>query len=556
MSSNASKKSFIDSYKNSISLIGDKLRDFDTTRKNSNSMVWISFSVIITFMIILGYIIFFYNPYNILNYVQVPLIFIYLLLFGYILLFVFKTASVDMKYFNFSSDLFTHTKTFLKLLLIVVCIFIAGIVSYNIIKSIFFKSIQVSSVFTIVIMLLILSIINSLIDVNSSKDPNPILEILKNVVFYIPCLISDAIDFAKEDYKNTPTTTFILFVILVIIILLYASYYLLNNLKNTNDIVLVDKAVNLDKLILSLSKRELNEKIVLSRPFYERELYKLQNKKDTIYDISLNPDIAPTNVIPSYADKLTRVLYKNKIEGFTNVISDETIPIHLKISDYNRYILQQAMWENPSITKNINDMTDSSSNDIGKYVQSIIDTQTSAMSVYKSVMLYLATFNNSNFSKHFVQDLDKNNYHYSISCWIYLNRENADPKVISKSKNVIIKYGNRPSLYFNIATKELTLETIDSNNNIIVHYRTNSILYQRWNHIVINNNYGTTDLFINGNLVGSYKNIVDYSITKDELFQVGALTNNILGGIARVCYYQLPLSLTDVKTQYINKPSF
>ena len=116
-------------------------------------------------MMTIGYIIFFYNPYNILNYVQVPLMFIYLLLFSYILSFIFKTASIDMKYFNFSFDLFTHIKTFSKLLLIVICIFIAGIISYNIIKSIFLQTIQVSGMFTIVIMLLILSIINSLIGV-------------------------------------------------------------------------------------------------------------------------------------------------------------------------------------------------------------------------------------------------------------------------------------------------------------------------------------------------------------------------------------------------------
>jgi hypothetical protein len=549
MTNKAPKKSF-------INFIGDNLRDFEENRKNTHYMLWGSFSIIIIFMGLLGYIIFFYNPYKILNYIQLPLMIIYILIFSYILLFIFKTFSVDIKFFNLSTDLFAHTKTYFKLLLIVFCVFIAGFVSYNIISSIFLKSIEISSVFTIILMLLILSIINSIIDVNTTKDPNPILELLKNIVFYIPCLITDAINFAKNDYKNTPTTTFILFIILIIIGLIYASYYFLNNTNTSNDIVLVDKAINLNKLILTLSKRELNDKIISSRPFYERALYKLQNQTDTKYDISLNPDVTLTSIIPSYADKLTRSIYKKRIEGFTNVISDETIPIHLKISDYNRYILQQAMWKNPSISENINSMTDSSSNDIGKYVQSIIDAQTSAMSIYNSIMVYLATFNNANFSKTFVSDLSMNNYNYSMSCWVYLNRENAAPIITEDNKNVIIKYGNRPSLYFNISTKELTLETIDSNDNIIVHYRTNNILYQRWNHIVINNNYGTTDLFINGNLVGSYKNIVDYTINTDELLQVGALNNNILGGIARLCYYQTPLSLSDIKKQYTNKPSF
>ena len=541
-------------YKPIISSIGDTLREIQETTAKTHYMLWFSFIIITIFMLILGYILFFYNPYKILDYVQISMMIVYLLVFSYILLFIFKTGSVNLDFFNFSVDLYTHTTTYLKLLLIIFCIFMSGFISYNIIKSVFIKSVEISSIFTIIIMLFILAIINSIVDVNSSKEPNLILEILKNIVFYIPCLITDAINFAKEDYKNTPTTTFILFIILVIIIVIYASYYLLHNINNSNDIVLVDKATNLNRLILSLSKNEINDKIVTSRPFYEQALYKLQQEKDTKYDISLNPDVSSNFIIPIYADKLTRALYKKKLEGFTNVISDETIPIHLKITDYNRYILQQAMWKNPSISQNINSMTDS--NDIGKYVQSIIDQQKSAMSVYKSLLLYLATFNNANFSKTFVSDLSNNKYNYGISCWIYLNRENSSPTNLSTNKNVIIKYGNRPSLYFNIVTKELTLETIDSNNNIIVHYRTNTILYQRWNHIVINNNYGKTDLFINGNLVGSYKNIIDYLITTDELLQVGAINNNILGGIARVCYYQMPLSLKDITTQYTNKPAF
>jgi hypothetical protein len=171
-------------------------------------------------------------------------------------------------------------------------------------------------------------------------------------------------------------------------------------------------------------------------------------------------------------------------------------------------------------------------------------------------MVYLATFNNKNFSTSFVRDLNDNNYNYSITCWLYLNRENATPKPSSNNKNVIIKYGNRPSLYFDIFTKELTLETIDQNNTSIVHYKTHDLLYQRWNYVVINNTSGTTDLFINSNLVGSYKNIVNFTINTDELLQVGALSNNILGGIARVCYYQNPLSLKEITSHYTNKPSF
>ena len=530
-------------------VIGNGLRDFNEYTKTVDILLPSFLVFLIVVMIIIGYIIFFFNPYKILDYAHIPMIFIYIILFSYILFFTFRKFN-DEKYHNLQFEITSYTSYYFKLLLLVFSLFIAFYIVYNLSISIILASINISTTFTLILMVIVLAIINSYIGMYRFEIGTPILDYIKNLIFYIPCLLSDFIDFIKEDYKNTPTTVFILFVILILVCFIYAGTYYLKFKNNTSNIVIVDKPVYLNKYIEPLSKQYLNKLIVDTKPFYERELYKLQEVKTVKYDISYNTDVS-ASVIPAYADRLTRALYKN-VEGFTTVMTDETFPIHFAIDDYDKYILQQAMWSNADIKKKIKKSQDASDGDIGEYVNDIIKTQKTLMSIYEKAMLYLATINNSNFSKNFVKDLSNNNYIYSLSFWIYIN-----PTATMTGRDIIIQYGNRPSMYFNHATNELTLEIINQPENIpVVLYRSSEILYQRWNHVVINNNYGEVDLFINSNLVGNYKNTISYSIPTNELLQVGSQDNNDIGGIAYVYYYEAPLSIKDISNKYINKPSF
>ena len=68
----------------------------------------------------------------------------------------------------------------------------------------------------------------------------------------------------------------------------------------------------------------------------------------------------------------------------------------------------------------------------------------------------------------------------------------------------------------------------------------------------MNYNYGTFDLFINNNLVGTYTNIVQF--TNQELLQVGSVSNNDLGGIAQMVYSEEPFQLNEIDKIYSNPP--
>ena len=259
----------------------------------------------------------------------------------------------------------------------------------------------------------------------------------------------------------------------------------------------------------------------------------------------------PDPLIPYYADNISRPKYK---ENFTSIISDETVPIHLSISEYDKYILQQLLWQNPELNDKIKKLEDENNKDIGDYLTKLINKNKDIISYYEKVMLYLSTKLNKDFTKKFINDINNNNYHYSFSFWIFLI-----PSQNKNKKDIIYTYGNRPSMYYNHNTNELSLEYImyesDKETEVIL-YKSNTFKFQKWNNIVINNNYGVYEIYINGNLIGSYNNIVNYKINDNEKLIIGNDKNDDIGGISNFYYYENPLKINEIIEIYKNSPSF
>ena len=59
-------------------------------------------------------------------------------------------------------------------------------------------------------------------------------DLLVDIIFYIPCLLIDFIEYFKQDYNNTPSSTFILSgIVLFILLFFYILPYVLIILKKT-----------------------------------------------------------------------------------------------------------------------------------------------------------------------------------------------------------------------------------------------------------------------------------------------------------------------------------
>jgi hypothetical protein len=115
-------------------------------------------------------------------------------------------------------------------------------------------------------------------------------------------------------------------------------------------------------------------------------------------------------------------------------------------------------------------------------------------------------------------------------------------------------YSNSPKVFYDYNTKELviTVDNCENKNmrcseNIV--YKSRNILYQRWNHFVINYNYGTLDCFVNNDLVSTNTKITPY--INDAFLEFGRADEPLYNcGICNITYYDVPLNITTIGDIY------
>ena len=151
-------------------------------------------------------------------------------------------------------------------------------------------------------------------------------------------------------------------------------------------------------------------------------------------------------------------------------------------------------------------------------------------------------------------------YNYALSFWVYI-----DSNSFINSKNTyytyysLLNYGNNPNIQYkgNDNTFIISLKNknqqgngplytdtyeLDNENNIII-YKSNKLLLQKWNNIIINYDGSILDIFINGQLEKSFKEIIPYM--KNDNITVGS-NKGINGGICNVIYFDSSLSLEKI----------
>jgi hypothetical protein len=433
--------------------------------------------------------------------VKLPFYILCILLITYVSYVVAEYWSEDKNKSN-TKQLFEIFQRFFiiygEYILVIIVVFILFLVFYNIFMGILVFSLSKSLWVALGFIILLLTILKKF--VYKTGEDGPWTTLIKDLIFYIPCLITDSIEFIKKDYANTPSTTFILFIIIII----YSIIFFLVPLINTDGgILLISQPQNLNVV----SRISTDELLVLNNlpPTYEYD------KNNFVYsDISF--------VIPVINKLYPRDKLTEKLEPFIGIIQDDT--------NYN------YNWGNKETDTRIGEDID-----IGKMyrdaTQKALDHSNTLYSMYQALMSLFNPFTQSS----------PYTYNYGLSFWLYINtfhfKQNAlqTQEIISFGRKFTLTYDNIENVLIILLEKEEV-------------YRSKEILYQRWNHVVINSHDTKLDLFVNNNLVGTYNYQIASTVDLDDSLIIGSNTNINFGNICNFRYYSNILDLSKIKSIY------
>jgi hypothetical protein len=138
-------------------------------------------------------------------------------------------------------------------------------------------------------------------------------------------------------------------------------------------------------------------------------------------------------------------------------------------------------------------------------------------------------------------------YNYSLSAWFYLNPQPPNTNSAYTKYTNILNYGQKPLVQYNGKLNSLRIQTEIDDGDLVTVYETNDIKYQKWNNIVVNYDGGNMDIFINGEIVATRKNVAPY-MTYENV--TAGSNNGIYGGICNVVYYNRVLSRSIISLVY------
>ena len=491
--------------------------------------------------IILFFLFLYFSFSNYSTNVKAPFYLLFVLLFTYItyvssIFWSNKNENESQLFYIFQRFFFIYG----EYILIILGLFIVCIILYKIFMGLFIFSLT-HSMWAIIIIILFLALLKNMF--YQTEDDGPFVTLIKDVIFYIPCLITDSIDFIKKDYAKTPSTTFIVFILIVIFSIIF----------------FVSPLINLDGGHLLMSgPQNLNTITVFST----EELLALDNKTidewKTDVSYNINDLLIPpekTKIYPS--DKFTKDIVDKSIENFSQEFTQE---ISKEFIEGFSGLIQQDT--NRQFNFGSGEIPESSTNNFD--IKALYDEQS------KQLQTYLSKIDSA--IKSF-KDLFKGNsygsyspytYNYGLSFWVYINTFHF--KKISSNLQKILTFGEKFTLLYDTRLNEFII-TLQGDEV----YRSKGILFQRWNHIVVNSEDSKIDLFINNNLVGTYKyskivpKIQNQSQDEDEninqignvsvvslydSLNVGSRDNINFGIICNLRYYNTILDLGKIKSIY------
>ncbi len=148
---------------------------------------------------------------------------------------------------------------------------------------------------------------------------------------------------------------------------------------------------------------------------------------------------------------------------------------------------------------------------------------------------------------------DNINYHYAVSCWVYLNSMPPETNSSYEEYTSLLNIGNKPNILYNVSKNKLMIKVKMSNDDERIICNIDVLKYQNWNNIVVNYDGGILDVFINNELVGTQNGVIPYK--EYDVIQSGS-EPGISGGICNVMYFNDSISRNKISWLYHSAKHF
>ena len=325
---------------------------------------------------------------------------------------------------------------------------------------------------------------------------NYLMCLFKNIIFFIPCLLVILADEINKDIKLTPSSVYLLFFVLIILITLLFV---------------------LPSFFSYLAKHNKNDLLAGEGPFY------LNEKKTLGKYQNLDKNVANNIAIPKF-DMSFNVNIKPLEQKFNNILS-----------------IFNSSSENTS-TENTSSENTSNENVVKtEYIKTndaIADnTKGYDFKLFENDLngQYNIGAKYNNFSKTF--NKFPYNYTYSISFYIYINPQPTNTSIAYTKDTELFNYGFKPVIYYNGKSRKIIIKSRTLHNNadqLDTIYEMTNVKHQKWLYFVINYENNIIDVFIDGKLVGSKKNVTPYFV--GDKVTIGE-DDGIYGSIKEIFYY-------------------
>ena len=318
--------------------------------------------------------------------------------------------------------------------------------------------------------------------------------IIKKTIFFIPCLLIIVIDEINKDIKLTPSSVYLLlFILLLLITLLFVLPFLFKYFRTLNK----------SSLLKGTEPYYLNEMKVIG-------IYQNLNKNvnDTI-DIPIpKTDSTSNTIIKNPIDALLTTLNLNKQENTLFKALDSSTTIEP---------------ESKEVTKQTKD--------------NISDTKGYNFKLLKNDYNGIYNIKTSFYDPPKVINKFPYNYTYSISFYVYINPQPTNTSVSYNKDTEIFNYAYKPVIYYNGKSQSIIIKSRTLNNKgdqLDTIYQGKNIKHQKWLFFVINYSNNNIDVFMDGKLVGSKKDVTPYF--KGDKVTIGE-NEGIHGSIKEINYY-------------------